>query len=333
MRKRVIVCGFGFMGQNHAANILHSDTLELAAVVDSTPKSVLKPVTGNIAAGAFDWEKLSDTPFFASLSAALAACPADAVLIAAPTDAHLPLALEAAVKGKHIFVEKPLCFVPEDAKPLKLELAGKDLVFQVGHCVRFAGAYKLLRTLCKEGKFGRLRHLKLYRFTGRPNWGAWRNLEVSLTSATGPLFDLCIHDIDYALSLAGEPDSVKADPTRESDCTFRTVWKYRNDGCSIEIEGGFMMPSPVPFRCGFTAVFDHAAAEYDSRLGEKVVISRDDGGESVDCMMENSVYMDEIAEFAAAMIDGKAVSCGFDDGIRAVTYCHKIKKLLESVRP
>ena len=69
--KRVIVCGFGFMGQNHTANVLRCKDLELAAVVDSTPKSEIKPVKGNVSTGAFDWNKLQDIQFYPSLSEAL----------------------------------------------------------------------------------------------------------------------------------------------------------------------------------------------------------------------------------------------------------------------
>ena len=83
--KHVIVCGFGFMGQNHAANICQNPGLKLAAVVDSRPKSKIQPVKGNIAAAEFDWNRLNDIPFYTTLSEALEKCPADAVLIASPT--------------------------------------------------------------------------------------------------------------------------------------------------------------------------------------------------------------------------------------------------------
>ena len=131
--KRVTVCGFGFMGQNHTANIFSHPDLELAAVVDSRSKDKIRSVKGNIAAAEFEWNRLDDIPFYTVLSEALEQCPADAVLIASPTAFHVPLALEAIKYGKHVFVEKPLCFTMEEAASVQSALAGKNLVFQVGH--------------------------------------------------------------------------------------------------------------------------------------------------------------------------------------------------------
>lgn len=325
--KRVIVCGFGFMGQNHAGNIFRCKDLELAAVVDSTPKSEIKPVKGNVATDAFDWEKLKDIPFFPSLSEALDRSDADAVLIATPTRFHVPLALEAVAHGKHVFVEKPLCFSLEDGETLKKAMAGKDLVFQVGHCVRFKNEYRILREACADKRCGKLKYLKLYRLTGTPNWGAWKNLDKSIPSASGPIFDLCIHDIDYALSLMGEPKSVSARKADYSDTVFTADWEY-SGGCRVEIEGGFMLPSPLPFRTGFFAVFEHAAMEYDSRLGDKITLSTDQESKVVDSSMEETIYQAELAEFVSAITTGTPVQCGLDGGFKAIKWSHRLKDLL-----
>lgn len=325
--KRVIVCGFGFMGQNHAGNIFRCKDLELAAVVDSTPKSEIKPVKGNVATESFDWEKLKDIPFFPTLTEALAGCKADAVLIATPTRFHAALAMEAAAHGKHVFVEKPLCSNLEEAALLREALKGKDLVFQVGHCVRFKKEYRFLQECCQDKRFGELRNLKLFRVTGKPNWGVWKDLDVSLTSASGPLFDLNIHDIDYALSILGEPSEASIAPAEYSNAVFRTEWKYPN-GSTMEIDGGFPLPSTIPFRAGFTAVFEHAMLECDSRMGDKLTVSSEQECRTVDCKSERSIYMDEVAEFAASMIDGAPVRCGLEDGIKAVTWCYRLRDML-----
>ena len=325
--KRVIVCGFGFMGQNHAANILLHPELELAAVVDSRPRAEIKPVKGNIATAEFDWNRLNDIPFFGTLSDALERCSADAVLIASPTAFHVPLALEAIAHGKHVFVEKPLCFTLEEAASVQSALAGKNFVFQVGHCVRFLQEYKLLASAVRENRYRKLKSLKLNRMTGTPNWGVWKDLQISLVSTAGPLFDLNIHDIDYALSLMGEPDEMTVKIRPESETMFQTVWKYKN-GTAVQIEGGFIKPSTVPFRSGFTAVFDHAVMEYDSRFGSKIMLSTERGSAEIDTAAGRSNYYNEIAEFAAAMETGSSVQCNAEEAIRTVRCCGRLKNLL-----
>ena len=325
--KRVIVCGFGFMGQNHTANIFRHPELELAAVVDSRPKAEIKPVKGNIATAEFDWTRLNDIPFFGTLSGALAQCTADAVLIASPTEFHVPLSLEAIEHGKHVFVEKPLCFTLEEASSLQTALAGKNLVFQVGHCVRFLQEYKLLASAVRKNQYGKLKSLKLSRMTGTPNWGVWKDLQISLVSTAGPLFDLNIHDIDYALSLTGEPDEMTVQTRPESETMFQTVWQYKN-GTAVQIEGGFIKPSTVPFRCGFTAVFENAVMEYDSRFGSKIILSAETGSSEIETAAGHSNYYDELAEFASAMETGSPVQCNAGEAIRTVRCCCRLKSLL-----
>ena len=326
--KRVIVCGFGFMGQNHAANIFLHPDLELAAVVDSRPKNQIQPVKGNIATAQFDWTQLDDIPFYTTLSAALEQCSADAVLIASPTAFHVPLALEAIKYGKHVFVEKPLCFTLEEAASVQSALAGKDLVFQVGHCVRFKREYRMLASAVRENRYGKLKSLKLTRMTGTPNWGVWKDLQISLTATAGPLFDLNIHDIDYALSLTGEPDEMTVKTRPESETMFQTVWQY-DGGTAVQIEGGFIKPSTLPFRSGFTAVFEHAVMEYDSRFGNKIMLSAETGFTEINTETERSNYYDEIAEFASAMETGAPVQCDAEEAIRTVRCCCRLKSLFE----
>ena len=326
--KRVIVCGFGFMGQNHAANIFLHPDLELAAVVDSRLKNQIQPVKGNIATAQFDWTQLDDIPFYTTLSAALEQCSADAVLIASPTAFHVPLSLEAIARGRHVFVEKPLSFTLEEAASIQSALAGKDLVFQVGHCVRFLQEYKLLASAVRKNQYGKLKSLKLTRMTGTPNWGVWKDLQISLVSTAGPLFDLNIHDIDYALSLTGEPDEMTVQTRPESETMFQTVWHYPN-GTTVQIEGGFIKPSTLPFRSGFTAVFDQAIVEYDSRFGSKIMLSTETGFSEIGTAAEHSEYFDELAEFASAMETGSPVQCNVAEATRTIRCCGKLKSLLE----
>lgn len=325
--KRIIVCGFGFMGQNHTANIFRHPDLELAAVVDATPKSAIKPVSGNLTTAAVDWDSLQEVPFYSTLSEALSSTPADAVLIAAPTRFHFPLAMEAITAGKHVFVEKPLCFSLDEGTALLQAIQGKNLVFQVGHCVRFNPVYRTLREVFQKQTYGKLRFLKFLRMTGTPNWGAWKNLDVSLTSVSGPLFDLNIHDIDFALSLLGLPRRMTAAKLAPFDSIFHSEWSYPD--CSIRIEGGFMLPSTLPFRSAFSAVFDHAVLEYDSRIGNSITVSSEKECSNMDCSAPHSNYYEELDEFASAMIHGTAVQCTLQDGFNAVKTCYELKALLE----
>ena len=318
--KKIILCGFGFMGQTHAANILAHPELELAAVVSIVPKDEIKPVSGNIATGALDFALLKDVPFFFTLSEALAGCQSDAVLIATPTDFHVPMALEAISSGKHVFVEKPVCFRKEESDKLLAALEGKELIFQVGHCVRFFPEYAFAADLVKSGKYGKLRHLNLCRRAGIPAWGAWGEQKLDISSAAGPLYDLNIHDIDFALFLLGRPEKITASRISGTDMLFQAELTFA-EGTPVTIDGGFFPLPQTPFRAGYTAIFDDAVLEFDCRTG----IQLTQGGNSVKPEITGaSGYAAEIDAFSNAMAGLPYLKCTAKEAAAAVDVCRSI---------
>jgi predicted dehydrogenase len=318
--KKIILCGFGFMGQTHAANILAHPELELAAVVTIIPKDQIKPVSGNIATGALDFAQLKDIPFFFTLEEALAGCQSDAVLIATPTDFHVPMALEAIAAGKHVFVEKPLCFTEEESDKLLAALEGKDLIFQVGHCVRFFPEYTYVAELVKNGKYGKLRHFTLCRQTGIPAWGAWNEQKPHISSAAGPLYDLNIHDIDFALSLLGKPEKLAASRVAGTDMLFKAELLF-SDSTPVTIDGGFFPLPETPFRAGYTAIFDEAVLEFDCRTGVQLT----QGGKSEKVEITGpSGYVSELAAFSDAMEGKPYLKCTAAEAASAVDVCRKL---------
>ena len=100
MNRPVKICmvGAGRVGVLHAGTLRpHLSGGEPAALVDSSPQ-MLKS-TGD----AFGIDLR-----FASLDEALDRAEFDAVIITTPTFTHKPLALAAAARSKHIFLEKPM---------------------------------------------------------------------------------------------------------------------------------------------------------------------------------------------------------------------------------
>lgn len=322
--KRIILCGFGFMGQTHAANILKHPELELAAVVNAIPKEDIKPVSGNIATGAFDMSLLKDIPFFSNLKEALEKCSCDAVLIATPTDFHVPMSLEAIAANKHVFVEKPLCFTKEESDKLLASLDGKNLIFQVGHCVRFIREYAFIAELMESGKYGKLRHLTLCRKTGIPAWGAWSEQKPDISSAAGPLYDLNIHDVDFALSILGKPVKLAASKISGTDMLFQAEILFEN-GVSVNVDGGFFPRPETPFRASFVAIFDEAVLEFDTRTG----LQLSQGGASSKLELDGiDCYYGELAGFADAMAGRADVKCKAAEAAAAVDTCRELASYL-----
>jgi predicted dehydrogenase len=111
----------------------------------------------------------------------------DALLIACPTPSHFPIAVQALKKGKHIFIEKPVCFTVEESKKLLLYAQEAGVVVQVGHVERFNPA------LLAASPFV---HNPLFIESRRTAPFQKRGTDVSV------VYDLMIHDIDIAMTIA-----------------------------------------------------------------------------------------------------------------------------------
>jgi len=120
------------------------------------------------------------------------------IVIATPAETHFRLAREALLADKHVFVEKPMVLVEEEAETL-ISLAGKNnLTLMVGHILQYHQVFIKLRELAATGALGRINYI----YSNRLNLGKIRREE-------NILWSFAPHDISMILSLAGEePESV-----------------------------------------------------------------------------------------------------------------------------
>jgi predicted dehydrogenase len=89
----------------------------------------------------------------------LLAAPLDAVLILT-SGSHAPIAIAAAEAGKHMLIEKPMCFSVAEGRQMIDAARRAGVTLMVGYNKRYDPAY---RRLCEE--IGRLSDLRLLRVT------------------------------------------------------------------------------------------------------------------------------------------------------------------------
>src|SRR5690606_34881484 len=106
--------------------------------------------------------------------------------IVAPTTQHYALCKAAIMKGKHVFVEKPLAHTMQEAKEIVKLAKESNIKFQVGHVERFNPAFLALKGVNLNPMFIEVHRLAQF----NP-----RGTEVSV------ILDLMIHDIDIILSI------------------------------------------------------------------------------------------------------------------------------------
>jgi predicted dehydrogenase len=180
-RLRIGIAGAGHFGRYHALKVAASDRATLVGIHD--PDHERAKTVG--------WETGAPERALPDL---LAAC--DALIVAAPAEAHHALAAAALTAGKAVLVEKPIAATLAQADDLARLAAGRGLVLQVGHLERFSAAYGAL--------VGRLSP-PLYLEATRIAPFKARGTDVSV------ILDLMIHDLDLVLALVDSPiESVDA---------------------------------------------------------------------------------------------------------------------------
>jgi len=190
---RLGLAGLGSMGRNHLRVISGRDDCRLAAVADPVSASLDEAVERTGATG------------FAEPLAMLAEADLDAVVIAAPTTAHVDLALAAIDRGVAILVEKPLAASVDDGLRIVAAAQARRVPVQVGHVERFNPAVLELGRLLEQGWLS-----TVYAITSRragPFPARIRDVGVTI--------DLATHDVDILSWIAGErPERVYAETAR-----------------------------------------------------------------------------------------------------------------------
>ena len=172
---RVGVIGVGHLGQHHARLLKELPGVTLAGVVDSH------------AARAQEIAAKYGTAAFTSPAELLSRV--DAVSIAAPTEAHIDLALPFVDAGIPVLVEKPIAASVADADRLLEAAARRGTMVAAGHTERFNPAVAAARPLISAPRF-----IEIHRLGTFPE----RSLDIDV------IFDLMIHDLDLLLTIVGE---------------------------------------------------------------------------------------------------------------------------------
>jgi predicted dehydrogenase len=179
---RVGVIGCGAFGRNHTRVYrgLQDDpslNVNLAGVVDAD-----KARAATIA-------KEFGTQGFGSVGE-LVAAGVDAVSVAVPTVAHLPVGRELMEAGVDVLIEKPVAGTLAEADELFSIAKQHDRIAQVGHLERFNPAVRATLPLLTKPMFFEVHRLSVF---------TPRSLDVDV------VLDLMIHDIDIVLTMTKSP--------------------------------------------------------------------------------------------------------------------------------
>ena len=189
--KRVLVHGFGSIGQRHLRVIREQDPgLSLAVLSEH---------------GTHRFAGDTDVQVFTNMPEAQSFQP-DAVVVANAAVAHVASAKAWLQTGAHVLVEKPVSVDLDGVDELTQLAQTNRCTFQVGYNLRYAPGLRLLHSWCLQRRLGRIHSARLevgqHLASWRKNIDPLRSVSAQRSLGGGVLLELS-HEIDYLQWILG----------------------------------------------------------------------------------------------------------------------------------
>lgn len=192
-RPRLAVLGCGSIGKRHIKNLLALGEREILAFDPREDRRAEAEAFGVATTATLDsiWEARPE-----------------AVLITSPSKLHVSMALEAAERDIHMFVEKPVGDVHDaDLDRLVALVREKNLVTLVGCNLRFHPGLAQAKQIIDSGRLGRVVTCRAEFGQYLPDWHPWEDYRRGYSARKdlggGVILD-AIHELDYVRWLMGE---------------------------------------------------------------------------------------------------------------------------------
>jgi predicted dehydrogenase len=173
------------------------------------------------------------------------------VIIATPTHLHASHGIEAAERGWHMLIEKPVAEKLESAKKLETALRSKNIRSLVGHHRRYHAVVQQLKACLQDGLIGEVVNVSVLWAMRKPDVyfeGNWR------TDGGSPVMINLVHDIDILRFVIGEITQTVALRGR----SLRGSTRVESGAVALAFENGAVgtisfadtTPSPWGFEAG-----------------------------------------------------------------------------------
>jgi predicted dehydrogenase len=308
---RIGIAGAGHFGRFHTLKVAKSPRATLSGVYDRDSKRAAE-VAGEVKSRALSFDELL--------------AESDAIVVAAPAEAHFELAGAALRAGKHVLVEKPIAATLEEADALAALANERGLVLQVGHLLRYSAEHRAISERM---------HRPLYIDCVRIAPFKPRGTDVSV------ILDLMIHDLDFVLSLIDSPissvDAVGAPVASAFEDIANARVRFEN-GCVATITASrISLKTERKMRLfsqeGYMSV-DFGARKLSMINRERGIPLPGTGGGKFEeiSWKDHDTLEAEHAAFAAAILDGAKVLVDAAAGRRALAAAIAVTESMKESR-
>ena len=318
---KVGLIGCGFMGSMHANCYRNIEGVRVTAVADLRPEK------------AEELAALSGAAIYQTGRELIENADVDVIDICLPTYLHAEHALLAMKKVKYLFIEKPVALTAAEGDMLLAAAKETGCRVQVGQVIRFWDEYVVLRDIVKKGTYGRVINANFRRISPIPTWG-WEDWLLDVERSGGAAQDLHIHDVDFALSIFGEPKSYFSvkNALGETNSYINTLMEYEN--FPVSVEGTWGLPASHPFEASFRVVLEQAVIEnaggkflrYDAEGAHEIVIEKTllQGGVAGGNISDLGGYYNELCYFCAKAQEGAPIEqAALSDAVASLKFVRR----------
>ena len=323
--RRCLFVGLGGIGQRHLRNLrtLLGDSVDVVAYrvrgERQTLDDNLQVVPG------VDLQQKFGVSVCSDLTQALASHP-DVVFITNPSSLHVPVAIEAARRGCHLFIEKPLSHSLERVRELAALCDEQKLVTCVAYQLRYHPGFVRLRELLGARAVGKLLSVRAEvgeYLPGFHPYEDYRRMYASNSALGGGVTLSQIHEIDYLCALFGAPRRVFSMGGHVSsleidvdDVALSLLEFVRSDGSPlfVELHQDFVQR---PAQRSVTVLGERGKLVWS--LSGRYLEHCDESGRSIEHhsyekFPRNQAFLDELANFFGCVIRGEQCSPSLRDG-------------------
>jgi xylose dehydrogenase (NAD/NADP) len=229
----------------------------------------------------------------------------DAVYIPLPNTDHVPWTLAAIAAGKHVLCEKPLALDPADVDRIAAAASAAGVVVEEGFMYRHEPMTARVMSLVSEGAVGSVRAV-VSGFTFALGSGA--NIRMDRALGGGALWDVGSYPVTYAQLIAGhEPKMVLGSAHWAAsgvDEEFTGLLRFDPGGMTANIYAGFR----AAYRTWLEIIGTEGSltVPHPFRPGplETLELERNGGVERIAVDGSPAIFVREIEDFAASVLDG-----------------------------
>lgn len=307
--------GLGMWGQRMAAAAERAAGVHLSACFarDEAARSEAAERFGCRPAGSLD--ALLDDP------------EVEAVLVVTPNHTHTEIAVAAAERGKHVFVEKPIADTVSEGSRMADACERAGVVLFVGHSFRRLGAARATAAAIGEGALGEIVLAEAsFSLPGAFPPGSWRSRRETLPG--GPMTQLGVHHADTLQAWIGPAVSVRGSVAHlvadaEIDDVAVAVLDHTSGARSV-IACSYVSPKTYRLRVyGTRANLEYRtdmtiwpAAE---RMDEATTLTIEDATGPASLPFEPcDMLVDELEELTRCVRDGTPPETGAEEGLAAL---------------